>query len=90
MDFNGCGMGVGEGIQLSKALTEAGLRRVRFHDLRHSFASHLVLMGRSLKEVQVLMGHHSVTETERYAHIGDDQLASAINALDGLGVPEGV
>lgn len=77
-------------IKLSKALTEAGLRRVRFHDLRHSFASHLVLMGRSLKEVQVLMGHHSVTETERYAHIGDEQLASAINALDGLGVPEGV
>lgn len=74
---------------LETALTRAELRRLRFHDLRHTFASHLVLKGRSLKEVQVLMGHHSVTETERYAHIGDDQLATAIDALDGLGSPEG-
>lgn len=72
---------------LQIALTRAGLRHVRFHDLRHSFASHLVQKGRSLKEVQVLMGHHSVTETERYAHIADDQLTTAIDSLDGVGTP---
>lgn len=74
---------------LNKALDRAGLRRVRFHDLRHSFASHLVLQGQPLRVVQVLMGHHSVTITERYAHVGDEQLAAAIDTLDGLGRVEG-
>lgn len=69
---------------MNRALALAGLRHIRFHDLRHTFASNLVLKGRSLKEVQLLLGHHSVTMTERYAHIGDDQLAQAVSALDGL------
>ncbi len=70
---------------LNQALKRAELRRVRFHDLRHTFASHLVFRGCSLKVVQRLMGHHSVTMTERYAHVGDDQLAAAVEALDGIG-----
>jgi len=71
---------------LHAALERAGLRRIRFHDLRHTFASHLVLAGCSLKVVQVLLGHSSVKMTERYAHIGDRQLVSAIGTLDTLGV----
>ncbi len=70
---------------LNRALARAGVRQVRFHDLRHTFASHLVLQGCSLKVVQELMGHHSVTMTERYAHVGDDQLVAAVEMLDGLG-----
>ncbi len=66
---------------LDRALKRAGLRRIRFHDLRHTFASQLVLRGCSLKVVQQLMGHHSVTMTERYAHVGDDQLVEAVQAL---------
>lgn len=31
------------------------------------------------------MGHHSVTVTERYVHVGDEQLAAAVDVLDGLG-----
>ena len=71
---------------LNRALDRAGLRRVRFHDLRHTFASHLVLQGCSLKVVQLLMGHSTVTMTERYAHVADDQLSAAIESLDGLGL----
>ena len=70
---------------LRRALSRAGLRHVRFHDLRHTFASHLVLKGQPLRVVQLLMGHHSVTVTERYAHVGDEQLAAAVDVLDGLG-----
>ena len=70
---------------LHTALDRAGLRRVRVHDLRHTFASHLVLKGCSLRVVQVLLGHHSVTTTERYAHVADEQLAAAVDVLDGLG-----
>lgn len=73
---------------LRRALKRAGLRRMRFHDLRHTFASHLVLERCSLREVQLLMGHHSITMTERYAHVADDHLAKAIDVLDGLGVVE--
>ena len=70
---------------LNRALDRAGLRRVRVHDLRHTFASHLVLKGCSLRVVQVLLGHHSVTTTKRYAHVVDEQLAAAVDVLDGLG-----
>ncbi len=70
---------------LSRALKKAGLRHVRFHDLRHTFASHLVLQKCSLKVVQVLMGHSSVRMTERYAHVADEQLVAAVDVLDGLG-----
>ena len=67
-------------------MKRASLRHVRFHDLRHTFASHLVLQGCSLKVVQLLMGHSSVQMTERYAHVADEQLAAAIDVLDGLGL----
>ncbi len=73
---------------LRKGLDRAELRRIRFHDLRHTFASHLVLNGCSLKVVQVLMGHSSVKMTERYAHVGDRQLETAVATLDGLGMAD--
>ncbi|MCB9789353.1 MAG: site-specific integrase [Deltaproteobacteria bacterium] len=66
-------------------LKRAGLRHMRVHDLRHTFASHLVLKGCSLRVIQLLLGHHSVVVTERYAHVSDDQLTAAVNVLDGLG-----
>ena len=70
---------------LDRALERAELRHIRFHDLRHTFVSHLVLRGMSLKVVQVLLGHSPVTMTEKYAHVADEQLVTAIEALDGLG-----
>ena len=58
-----------------KARRAAGLRNVRLHDLRHSFASALVNEGRSIYEVQKLLGHANVATTERYAHLSQDMLA---------------
>ena len=62
------------------ARTKAGLSDVRVHDLRHSFASLLINSGRSLYEVQKLLGHTQVKTTQRYAHLAPETLLAASNA----------
>jgi integrase len=47
----------------------AGLRRIRWHDCRHSFASQLVIAGTPLRQVQDWLGHGSIHMTMRYAHL---------------------
>ena len=62
------------------ARRRAGLDDLRIHDLRHSFASFLINNGRSLYEVQRILGHSSARMTERYAHLAHDTLLAATNA----------
>lgn len=50
-------------------------RGLHWHALRHTFASNCVATGLPLEVTQVLMGHSSVTITQRYAHLGDDDVA---------------
>lgn len=57
--------------------TEAGLGDVRLHDLRHTYASHLVSAGESLAIVGRLLGHTQPQTTQRYAHLADDPLRAA-------------
>ena len=64
----------------STARRDAGLPDVRIHDLRHSYASFLVNSGRSLYEVQRLLGHTQIKTTQRYAHLSHDTLLDASNA----------
>lgn len=52
---------------------------VRLHDLRHSFASHLVSKGESLHIVGKLLGHTQPQTTARYAHLSDGALRDAAN-----------
>lgn len=63
------------------ARTRAALADVRIHDLRHSFASFLVNSGRSLYEVQRILGHTQIKTTQRYAHLSHDSLLSASNEV---------
>lgn len=64
----------------------AGLADVRIHDLRHSFASFLVNSGRTLYEVQKILGHTQVKTTQRYAHLSQETLIDAANsAMQAMG-----
>ena len=67
-------------ISWNTARKLAGLADVRMHDLRHSFASFLVNAGRTLYEVQKILGHTQVKTTQRYAHLSHDTLLDAANA----------
>ena len=67
-----------------KAVERADLKDLRFHDLRHTAASHLVMRGASLKEVQEILGHRTFSMTLRYAHLSPAHLRTAVDRLDGL------
>lgn len=58
---------------------KAGLPKLRLHDLRHQFASLLVNSGRTLYEVQKILGHSSSSVTERYAHLSAKSMMDAAN-----------
>jgi integrase len=60
-----------------KIRKQAGIPDVRMHDLRHNYASLLVNNGRSLYEVQKLLGHADISTTQRYAHLSQDTLKEA-------------
>lgn len=61
----------------------AGLEDVRLHDLRHSFASIAVSGGASLPIIGALLGHYDSSTTQRYAHLHDDPLKAASQAVGG-------
>ena len=59
---------------------DAGLPWLRLHDLRHNYASMLVNSGRTLYEVQQILGHSDSKVTERYAHLSTKTLQDAANS----------
>jgi len=70
------------------ALKNAGIQDFRFHDLRHTFASQVLLRGGTLKDVQELLGHKTMTMTLRYAHLTQEHKRKAVNLLNGLTAPK--
>lgn len=71
---------------LYSACKRAGLPRVGWHVLRHTFASHLVMRGQPLKTAQELLGHTTIEMTMRYAHLAPESRRDAVRLLDGPGV----
>ena len=71
----------------NRLLTDATLRRVRFHDLRHSFASLLLQNGESLTYVKEQMGHSSINVTvDIYGHLVPGGNRQAVDKLDDAGL----
>ena len=62
----------------------AGLGDLHLHNLRHSFASFLINSGRSLYEVQRILGHSSIAMTSRYSHLAQDTLLEVTNVASKL------
>ncbi|MDH4218569.1 MAG: tyrosine-type recombinase/integrase [Candidatus Aminicenantes bacterium] len=65
------------------ACRRAGIEGLRFHDLRHTFGSRLVQKGVDIETVRSLLGHSSITITQRYVHSTDDRKKAAVDLLDG-------
>ena len=76
----------GKGIRtvrraFANACRRAGVNGLRFHDLRHTFATRLIRKGVDIVTVQNLLGHHSVTVTQRYTHTDGGQKREAVELL---------
>jgi len=67
----------------TSALKGSGIGHIRFHDLRHTAASNLVKVGRSLFEVGTLLGHSSTSMTARYAHLAIEDTRNMVDSVMG-------
>jgi len=59
-----------------------GIADFRFHDLRHTFASQLLMAGVDLATERELLGHKTLTMTLRYSHLAPSHKVRAVNILD--------
>ncbi|SDP61421.1 Site-specific recombinase XerD [Actinopolyspora xinjiangensis] len=67
------------------AVQEAALDGLTPHDLRHTYASWLLQRGVTIEQVSELLGHSTITMTQRYAHLADTQWDAVRGALSGAG-----
>lgn len=66
----------------TKFQKKAGLtQHFRFHDLRHTFASHFMMNGGNIYDLQKILGHSSLEMTQRYAHLAPEHLVQASNVV---------
>jgi integrase len=68
----------------TQALSRASITGFRFHDLRHTFASHFVMRGGSLKALQEILGHADYRMTLRYSHLSPAHLRADMDRMEGL------
>ncbi len=72
----------GAARELTRLCARAGVRKIGWHILRHTFASHLAMKGVSLRVIQQLLGHSTIAMTERYAHLTSASLHDAVRVLE--------
>lgn len=65
-----------------KFLKKAKIKKeFRFHDIRHTFASHFMMNGGNIYDLQKILGHTSLEMTQRYAHLAPEHLVQAANVV---------
>lgn len=64
------------------AVRRSKIHDFKFHDLRHTFASHLIMAGIDLTTVKELLGHKDIKMTMRYAHLAPSHKVKAVDILD--------
>lgn len=68
-------------ILFARTAKAAGISDLHLHDLRHDFATRLVRAGKPINVVATLLGHSTLTTTQRYAHVEDSTLRAAVAAI---------
>ncbi len=69
-------------LRLEGVCRRAGLREIGWRVLRHTFCSHLAMLGVAAQTIQKLAGHSSLFVTERYTHLSPEHAGAAIRSLD--------
>lgn len=64
------------------ALKKAGIKDFKFHDLRHSAASYLLMNGASLAEISSVLGHKTLAMVKRYSHISEQHTESIVSKMN--------
>lgn len=64
------------------ALKKAGIKDFKFHDLRHSAASYLVMNGASLAEIAEILGHKTLAMVKRYAHLSESHVSKVVSNMN--------
>jgi site-specific recombinase XerD len=70
------------GREFRTALNRAGLNRIRFHDLRHTYASNFMMNGGNLYDLQKILGHTKSDTTNIYAHLSPAHLSNAVKIVN--------
>lgn len=62
-------------------MKEAELKDFRFHDLRHTVASHLAMNGATERQIAEVLGHKTMAMVKRYSHLSTDHLSGLLNQV---------